>query len=81
MLLTGVFASQTINPANTTGNGLIFGETKLFFIQTVAMIGVSVFIFISTWFLLKFVNWITPLQASEEEERMGLDITQHGEKL
>ncbi len=29
-LLTGVFAHQAINPANTTGNGLLYGESKLF---------------------------------------------------
>ncbi len=81
MLLTGVFASQHINPANTTGNGLFFGETKLFTVQVISMIGVSVFVFAGTFLLLKLTNWITPLRATDEEEREGLDITQHGEKL
>jgi Amt family ammonium transporter len=48
MMLTVVFTSQNINPANTTGNGLFFGETKLFMVQLVAMIGVSVFVFGAT---------------------------------
>ena len=81
MLLTGVFASQTINPANTTGNGLFFGETRLFTVQLVAMIGVSVFVFVGTFLLLKLTNWITPLRVSLKEEEEGLDISQHGEKL
>jgi Amt family ammonium transporter len=81
MLLTGVFASQTINPANTTGNGLLFSETKLFLIQSSAMIGVSVFAFVGTWLLLRFTNWITPLRVAEAEEELGLDQSQHAERL
>jgi Amt family ammonium transporter len=81
MLLTGVFATQTINPSNTTGNGLIFGETHLFFIQSAAMVGVSVFVFTGTFLLLRLTNWITPLRVTEEEEEMGLDRSQHAEKL
>jgi Amt family ammonium transporter len=81
MLLTGVFAWQGINPANTTGNGLIYGETKLFLIQLFTMIGVSAFAFFGTLLLLKITDWISPLRVSEEEEIVGLDLSQHGEKL
>jgi Amt family ammonium transporter len=81
MLLTGVFASQNINAANTTGNGLFFGETRLFTVQLVAMICVSVFVFGGTFLLLKLTNWITPLRVTIKEEEEGLDLSQHGEKL
>ena len=81
MLLTGVFASQQLNSANTTGNGLIFGETKLFLIQFATMIGVSIFSFFGTLLLLWITNKITPLRVSKEDEEAGLDISQHGEKL
>lgn len=81
MLLTGVFASQSINAANTTGNGLIFGETKLFFIQVVAMIAVSAFAFIGTFILLKITNLISPMRVTDAEEKEGLDSSQHGERL
>lgn len=81
MLLTGVFASRSINSANTTGNGLIFGESHLFMVQFTAMIGVSIFVFFGTHILLRLTNWITPLRVSPEEEEIGLDLSQHGEKL
>jgi len=81
MLLTGVFAHQSINAANETGNGLIFGETHLFFVHLVALIGVSAFAFGGSWLLLKLTDMITPLRVSEEDEEAGLDISQHGEKL
>ncbi len=81
MILTGIFANTAINAANTTGNGLLFGETKLFVTQAITMIGVSVAVFIASLILLKITDIITPLRVSEEEEILGLDKSQHGESL
>lgn len=81
MILTGVFAHKNINAGNTTGNGLFFGETHLFFIQMIALVGVSIFAFFGSLLLLKVTDMITPLRVSPEEEAIGLDISQHGEKL
>jgi Amt family ammonium transporter len=80
-LLTAVFADQRINSGNTTGNGLVFGETHLFLVHLLTMVAVSVFVFAGTFLLLKITDLITPLRVSDEEERVGLDISQHGEKL
>jgi Amt family ammonium transporter len=80
MLLTGVFANKGINAAVTT-NGLFFGETGLFGIQFITMIGVSIFAFVGTWILLKITDWIAPLRVNEHEESLGLDLSQHGENL
>ena len=81
MLLTGVFASQSVNAANTTGNGLFYGETKLFVIHVVALIAVSAFAFFGSFLLLKITDAIIPLRVSLEEEENGLDISQHEEEL
>ena len=81
MVLTGVFASQDINPNNTTGDGLFFGHTHLFFVQCIALVVVSIFSFFGSLLLLKITDMISPLQVSDEEELIGLDISQHGEKL
>lgn len=81
MLLTGVFAHQNVNPANTTGNGLFFGQTHLFFVQCIALVAVSIFSFFGSLLLLKITDMISPLRVSKEEETIGLDISQHGEKL
>jgi len=80
MLLTGVFANSKIN-ASVTNNGLFYGETKLFMVQLFALIGVSVFVFLSTFVLLKITDLIMPLRVSETEEKEGLDWSQHAEKL
>lgn len=81
MLLTGVFASQAVNPAIELGNGLIFGEYKLFLLHAAALVGVSVFAFSGSWLLLRLTDLITPLRVSQEEEAIGLDLSQHNESL
>jgi Amt family ammonium transporter len=81
MLLTGVFANHNVNPANTTGDGLFFGHTHLFLIQLLALIATSIFSFFGSLLLLKITDMISPLRVSKEDEILGLDISQHGEKL
>jgi ammonium transporter, Amt family len=81
MFLTGVFANKAINAANTTGNGLFFGETKLFTVQFLTLIGVAILVFVMSFILLKVTDMITPLRVSDEEEAEGLDMSQHGEDL
>ena len=81
MLLTGVFASKTVNSAVGDNQGLIFGETTLFINQLTALVGVSIFAFCASYILFFIVNKITPLRVSEEKEELGLDISQHGEYL
>lgn len=80
MVLTGVFASKEINPA-VVDQGLLFGETKLFCNQLLALVCVSVFAFVMSYILFYAVNKITPLRVSEDKEALGLDISQHGEYL
>ena len=81
MLLTGVFASKTINPIVGDNQGLIFGDATLFLIQLKALVLVSIFAFSASYALFFIVNKITPLRVSEDKEELGLDITQHGEFL
>ncbi|KAA3436681.1 ammonium transporter [Rufibacter hautae] len=80
MLLTGVFASKGVNPA-IADQGLLFGETKLFLAQLGALVGVSIFAFAGSWLLLKLTDLISPLRVSSEEEQLGLDLSQHDEKM
>jgi Amt family ammonium transporter len=80
MLLTGVFAHPHINPMVTT-SGLAFGETGLFMVHIIALIAVSIFAFGGSLLLLKITDLISPLRVSAEDESLGLDWSQHGEKL
>ena len=78
MLLTGVFASKTVNPAGA--DGLFFGNASFFLTQLAGMAIVVVFSFGMSYGIFKFINFILPLRVSEEEEELGLDASQHDEK-
>jgi len=77
MLLTGVFATKSINPAGS--DGLLYGNAAFFFVQFKAMLIVVVYSFIVSYGIFKLINFIVPIRVSEEEEEMGLDKSQHGE--
>jgi Amt family ammonium transporter len=81
MLLTGVFASKSVNSIVGDNQGLIFGDATLFLIQLKALVLVSIFAFTASYILFFIVNKITPLRVTEEKEELGLDISQHGEFL
>jgi Amt family ammonium transporter len=77
-IATGIFASTTINPAGP--NGAFYGNLHLLAVQAFAVGVVAAFAFFGSCFLLKVINYITPIWASPEEGETGLDISQHGEE-
>ena len=80
MVLTGVFATSSVNPA-VVEQGLFYGETSMFIKHLVALVGVSVFAFGGSFVLLYITNLISPLRVNQEYEIQGLDRSQHGESL
>lgn len=78
MLLTGIFATKTINSAGA--DGLFYGNAAFFFTQLKALAVVVSYSFIVSFGIFKFINFILPLRVSSEEELLGLDATQHNEK-
>lgn len=79
MICTGVFASKQINPLGA--DGLFYGGTRFFFIQLSGCIIVVVYSLLMSFIVFKLTNIIHPMRVSEQEEEMGLDISQHDEKL
>jgi Amt family ammonium transporter len=78
ILATGLFASKAINPAGS--DGLIFGNAGLLGLQFVAAIATALFAIVGTYLLLLAVNRLVGLRLSSEQERMGLDLSQHNER-
>lgn len=72
MFFTGVFA--------VTG-GLITGDTKVFLAHLLAMVIASAYSFFGSLVLYKITDMIIPLRVSQEEEDLGLDLSQHGETI
>ena len=77
-ILLGVFASKMVNASGA--DGLIYGGGMFFFKQVVAVVAASAYAFIFTYLMLIIINKITPVKVSEEEEKLGLDQSLHGEK-
>lgn len=77
-LATGIFASKAINPAGA--DGLLFGNPSLVVTQMIAIGVVLLYAFTVTFVLAKMVDTVIGLRVNEEEEEVGLDISQHGER-
>jgi Amt family ammonium transporter len=76
-LAAGLFATKAVNPAGA--DGLFYGNAAQFWIQAKAA-GITVaWSLAATWGLLKAVDAVMGLRASEHEERVGLDLTGHRE--
>jgi len=81
MVMTALLANQAVNSANTTGNGLFFGETVLFNAHMIALVVVVAYSFVGSLIILKFTDLISTLKVSAEEKKVGSDYSQHGENL
>ena len=79
-LLTGVFAYGALSATPAAPEGSVGGMEQL--IKQVYAVGATViFTAVGTWILLKITDVIVGLRVAEEEEREGLDVALHGERI
>jgi Amt family ammonium transporter len=78
ILMTGIFATKTVNSAGA--DGLWYGNAAFFLTQLKALVIVVAYSFTVSFIIFKFINFILPLRVSSEDEEIGLDATQHNEK-
>lgn len=78
MSLTGVLASKAVNPAGV--DGLLAGNVGFFGVQVMAVFVVALFSAAVTYGILLLVDRVVGLRVTREEERAGLDISQHNER-
>jgi ammonium transporter, Amt family len=76
-LATGLWATKAVNPAGA--DGLFYGNPAQFLIQAKAVACTVIYSFVASVVLLKFVDAIVGLRVTEENERIGLDLTEHSE--
>ncbi|CAK8713257.1 ammonium transporter, Amt family [Candidatus Electrothrix aarhusensis] len=74
---TGLFASTAINPDGA--DGLFFGGVGLVFIQIAGVLATFVYSGVLTYGILKVTEKLTGFRVSEDDEAMGLDLSQHDE--
>ena len=75
-IATGIFATADVNDHT----GLIYGNVHQFIIQIVAAGSAMIYAFVMTYVLARIVDSVMGLRVTENEEYVGLDIAQHGEK-
>jgi len=78
ILLTGLLASKAVNAAGA--DGLLHGNLGFFGVQALTVLVVGSFSAVGTWGILKAVDRMVGLRVLPEEERMGLDLSQHNER-
>jgi Amt family ammonium transporter len=76
-LATGLWCQKAVNPAGA--DGLFYGNPAQFLIQLKATAVSAVFALAASYLLLKLVDRLVGLRVGQQEERIGLDLTQHKE--
>ena len=77
MILTGVFATKSVNTAGT--DGLFYGNPAFFFTQLKGLAIVITYSFTVSFAIFKFINFILPIRVTKQDELLGLDASQHNE--
>ena len=77
-IATGLFAKSSINPV-AQWDGLVFGDIHLFAVQVLSILITIAWAVAGALICIGIVRIFTPLRASEKEELIGMDATQHGE--
>jgi len=78
-ILTGVFASEAVNPAVKAALDSNGGRGGLIATQAIGVAAVAVFAFVGTLILVKVTQAIAGLRVTEADEEAGLDVAVHGE--
>jgi Amt family ammonium transporter len=77
ILFIGFFAEAAWNGV---ADGLFYGNAAQLGHQALAALVAPAYSFAATFALLKLIGLVTPLRATEHQEAVGMDVTQHGEE-
>jgi Amt family ammonium transporter len=76
-IATGIFATRAVNPAGA--DGLVAGNPAQVGVQLIGVAAGWGLAIVGTFVLLKVTGLVTPLRVTEDDEIVGLDLSQHGE--
>ena len=77
-IATGIFATVAVNSAGA--DGLIYGNGMQVIKQLAGVAATWIYAFGITWILAKVLKATIGLRVRDDEEVVGLDISQHGER-
>jgi Amt family ammonium transporter len=78
-LATGIFANAAVSGI-PYAEGIMEGEWGRFTDALIGIGAIGAYSFIVTFVLLKVLDLTIGIRVSEDEEELGLDVTQHGER-
>ncbi len=76
-IATGLFATKAVNAGGA--DGFFYGNPAQLMIQIKAVAITAIYSFIVSFILLKVLDMVMGLRVDEQEERIGLDLTEHKE--
>jgi len=76
-IATGIFAAAAVNGFS----GLIEGNVQQFVANVIGALAALAYAFVVTYILAFVIDRVIGLRVSEEEEYVGLDLSQHGERV
>jgi len=76
-LLTGVFATKSVNPAG--GDGLLAGNPNLVFVQALAVLTTMAVAAPVTAVILSGTSLVARVRVALRDELTGVDVSEHGE--
>jgi Amt family ammonium transporter len=74
-ICAGIFATTAV----CSYSGLLEGNVHQFTANVIGAVAVTIYAFVATYILALLVDKTMGLRVSEEEEYVGLDLSQHGE--
>ena len=77
-LAIGLIASSLINPGGP--NGYIYGNPNQIGLQVIGVVSTAAFSFGGTIAIFKIIDRFIGLRVKEEQEEVGLDLSEHAEK-
>ena len=80
-LLTGVLAFGPLSADAKNPDGVYIAGMTQFINQVIAVGATIVYSAVATFILLKIIDVVVGLRVTDEEEREGLDVVLHGERL
>jgi ammonium transporter, Amt family len=76
-LLTGVFATTAVNAAGA--DGLLYGNPGQVMKQVIAIVATIIYSFVASMVILFVTDKLVGVRVSEDDEQVGLDLSQHSE--
>ncbi|GIM28457.1 ammonium transporter [Clostridium polyendosporum] len=76
-IATGLFATKAVNSAGA--DGLFYGNPHQLLVQIISIGATYIYAIVATFVILMAIKLVMKLRATNEEEALGLDVSQHGE--